>query len=55
MKRIFLAVIAFAMPAIINSQTMNTNVDFNIWPKGELNTGYAQYFIGNKLPRTPRR
>ena len=35
------------MPAIINSQTMNTNVDFNIWPKGELNTGYAQYFIGN--------
>ena len=47
MKRIFFAVIAFAMPAIINSQTMNTNVDFNIWPKGELNTGYAQYFIGN--------
>ena len=31
--------------------TMNTNaqenVDFNIWPKGELNSGYAQYFIGN--------
>ena len=22
-------------------------VDFNIWPKGEPNTGYAQYFIGN--------
>ena len=22
-------------------------VDFNIWPKGELNTAYAQYFIGN--------
>ena len=22
-------------------------VDFNVWPKGELNTAYAQYFIGN--------
>lgn len=22
-------------------------VDFKIWPKGELNTAYAQYFIGN--------
>lgn len=23
------------------------NVDFSVWPKGELNTGYAKYFIGN--------
>lgn len=22
-------------------------VDFNVWPKGELNTAYAKYFIGN--------
>lgn len=22
-------------------------VDFSVWPKGELNTAYAQYFIGN--------
>ena len=29
---------------------MNMNaqeVDFSVWPKGELNTAYAQYFIGN--------
>lgn len=23
------------------------NVDFSVWPKGELNSAYAQYFIGN--------
>ena len=22
-------------------------VDFNVWPKGDPNTAYAQYFIGN--------
>ena len=22
-------------------------VNFNVWPKGELNTAYAQYFVGN--------
>ena len=22
-------------------------VDFSVWPKGEPNTAYAQYFIGN--------
>ena len=32
--------------ANIKAQTMQ-EVDFNIWPKGELNTAYAQYFIGN--------
>ncbi len=26
---------------------MIQEVDFNVWPKGELNTAYAQYFIGN--------
>lgn len=34
--------------AHINAQEqMNPNVDFNIWPKGQLNTAYAQYFTGN--------
>ena len=28
-------------------QEARSNVDFNVWPKGELNTAYAQYFIGN--------
>ena len=28
------------------SKAVNT-VDFSVWPKGEPNTGYAQYFIGN--------
>ena len=32
----------------INAQeTMKENVDFNVWPKGELNSAYAKYFIGN--------
>ncbi|MBR1565760.1 MAG: cupin domain-containing protein [Oscillospiraceae bacterium] len=26
---------------------MTQEVDFNVWPKGELNAAYAQYFIGN--------
>ena len=48
MRRILIVAISvLAMTTSINSQTMNTNVDFNIWPKGELNTGYARYFIGN--------
>lgn len=34
--------------AHINAQEqMNPNVDFNIWPQGQLNTAYAQYFTGN--------
>ena len=28
------------------SETVQT-VDFSVWPKGELNTAYAKYFIGN--------
>ena len=28
------------------SSTVQT-VDFSVWPKGEPNTGYAQFFIGN--------
>ncbi len=38
----------FMAVADINSQeVMKANVDFNVWPKGELNTAYAKYFIGN--------
>ena len=29
-----------------NNDTVQT-VDFSVWPKGEPNTGYAQFFIGN--------
>ena len=28
-------------------ENMTQEVDFSVWPKGELNTAYAQYFIGN--------
>ena len=38
---------AFVAVADINAQTMKENVDFNVWPKGEPNSAYAQYFIGN--------
>lgn len=31
----------------VKAQNMIQEVDFNVWPKGELNTAYAQYFIGN--------
>ena len=42
-------IIALFMAAVnINAQeNMKENVDFSVWPKGELNTAYAQYFIGN--------
>ena len=35
--------------AAISGQEFNEGVpvDFGIWPKGELNTGYAEYFVGN--------
>ncbi len=43
--RIITTVIALLMAvANVNAQE---NVDFNVWPKGELNTAYAKYFIGN--------
>ena len=29
------------------AQPAVNTVDFNVWPKGEPNTAYAQYFIGN--------
>ena len=47
--RIITTVIALLLAvAHINAQeNMKENVDFNVWPKGELNTAYAQYFIGN--------
>ncbi|MBP1530906.1 MAG: 4-carboxymuconolactone decarboxylase [Bacteroidaceae bacterium] len=47
--RIITTVIALLMAVThINAQgNMKANVDFNVWPKGELNTAYAKYFIGN--------
>ena len=51
--RIITTVIALLM-AVANIQAqgnMKENVDFSVWPKGELNSAYAQYFfIG--YPRT---
>ena len=47
--RIITTVIALLLAvAHINAQeNMKENVDFNVWPKGELNSAYAKYFIGN--------
>ena len=47
--KIITTVIALLLAvANVNAQeTMKENVDFNVWPKGELSTAYAQYFIGN--------
>ena len=40
----------FMAVADINSQeVMKANVDFNVWPKGELNTAYVKKEIGNTL------
>ena len=48
--RIITTIVALFM-AVTNIQAqedmMKENVDFNVWPKGELNSAYAQYFIGN--------
>lgn len=33
--------------ANLKAQVMQEEVDFNVWPRGELNTAYAKYFIGN--------
>ena len=47
--RIITTIIALLLAVSnINAQeNMKENVDFNVWPKGELNTAYAKYFIGN--------
>ena len=47
--KLITTIIALLMAvANINAQVdMKENVDFNVWPKGELNTAYAKYFIGN--------
>jgi|UPI000423DA54 4-carboxymuconolactone decarboxylase len=36
-----------AQETIKLKENMIQEVDFNVWPKGELNTAFAQYFIGN--------
>ena len=48
-KRIIFFLTALMLVAGMNikAQIMQENVDFNVWPKGELNTAYAKYFIGN--------
>lgn len=47
--KIITTVIALLLAvATINAQeNMKENVDFSVWPKGELNSAYAQYFTGN--------
>ena len=37
----------YAQDTTKTKEIMIQEVDFNVWPKGELNTAYAQYFIGN--------
>ena len=47
--RVITTIIALLLAVTnINAQeNMKENIDFNVWPKGELNTAYAKYFIGN--------
>ena len=47
--KIITTVIALLLAvATVNAQeNMKENVDFSVWPKGELNSAYAQYFTGN--------
>lgn len=40
-------VLLLAVFNVIAQDSMKENVDFNVWPKGELNSAYAKYFIGN--------
>lgn len=56
MKQLLLLSIAMLMQLCIgiNAQEINKNqvymkenVDFSVWPKGEPNTAFAKYFIGN--------
>ena len=42
-----LTILFLAAGTNIKAQVMKENVDFNVWPKGELNSTYAKYFIGN--------
>lgn len=44
---LFLVALLQAAGTDIKAQVMQEKVDFNVWPKGELNSAYAQYFIGN--------
>ena len=36
-----------AVPLAQDAQAFVQTVDFSVWPKGEPNTAYAQYFTGN--------
>lgn len=42
-----LATLLAVAGANLKAQVMQEKVDFNVWPRGELNTAYAKYFIGN--------
>ena len=47
--RIMMAVMAlmFASSVLAQENMEVKTVDFSVWPKGEFNSAYAQYFIGN--------
>ena len=63
MKKFLILLQLIIVTTYTNAQKMNSmkekcpqnkvNVDFSVWPKGELNTGYAKYFIG--FQRNKRR
>ena len=46
----FITTVIVLLLAVFNvnaQESMKENVDFNVWPKGELNSAYAKYFIPN--------
>ena len=45
-SRITILLTALLMAVGMNVKAQVMNVDFNVWPKGVPNTGYAQYFVG---------
>lgn len=49
MRHMLLAILVVVAGANLNAQVMQEKVDFSVWPKGELNTAYAKYFIGNSF------
>jgi hypothetical protein len=46
---LLLAAIMLAMGTNLKAQVMQEKVDFSVWPKGELNTGYAKVFHWQQL------
>ena len=48
-SRITILLTALLMAVGMNVKAQVMNVDFNVWPKGVPNTGYAQYFVGESF------